>query len=217
MREACRLKPSRVTVQPTTVLCTKFVEFDLINWDQHGSSTTFESGLGKVSFLHEMKEKQHWRHLKKRKLWHCGLSWCRDISSRRLSTINRFLPSTEEAEMYKNYKDDPSTLVPEDQFMMKVKWQKWLPSNGLYIPWRKEYFRNELVPIFVILMAPIVILFHFIRFVYQLCEIKDLEKRLDLLLVVMEFPGQFEDLAPVSWNATSRLWVVCWNYSGIPI
>ena len=44
-----------------------------------------------------------------------------DISSRRLSTINRFLPSTEEAEMYKNYKDDPSSLVPEDQFMMKVQ------------------------------------------------------------------------------------------------
>ncbi|CAH3194613.1 unnamed protein product, partial [Porites evermanni] len=62
--------------------------------------------------------------------------------------LKRFLPSTEEAEMYKNYKDDPSSLVPEDQFMMK------------------------------------------------LCEIKDLEKRLDLLLVVMEFPGQFEDLAP---------------------
>ena len=40
--------------------------------------------------------------------------------------------------------------------------------------------------------------FPLIRFVYQLCEIKDLEKRLDLLLVVMEFPGQFEDLAPVS-------------------
>lgn len=35
--------------------------------------------------------------------------------------IHRFLPSTEEAEMYKNYKEDPSTLVPEDQFMMKVK------------------------------------------------------------------------------------------------
>lgn len=34
--------------------------------------------------------------------------------------INRFLPSTEEAEMYKNYKEDPSALVPEDQFMMKV-------------------------------------------------------------------------------------------------
>ena len=30
--------------------------------------------------------------------------------------------------MYKNYKDDPYTLVPEDQFMMKVKWQKWLRS-----------------------------------------------------------------------------------------
>ena len=50
----------------------------------------------------------------------------------------------------------------------------------------------------VILMATLVILFHLIRFVYQLCEIKDLEKRLDLLLVVMEFPGQFEELAPVS-------------------
>ena len=50
----------------------------------------------------------------------------------------------------------------------------------------------------VILMATLVILFHLICFVYQLCEIKDLEKRLDLLLVVMEFPGQFEDLAPVS-------------------
>ena len=37
-----------------------------------------------------------------------------------LFVINRFLPSTEEAEMYKNYKEDPSTLVPEDQFMMKV-------------------------------------------------------------------------------------------------
>ena len=23
--------------------------------------------------------------------------------------------------MYKNYKEDPSTLVPEDQFMMKVR------------------------------------------------------------------------------------------------
>lgn len=34
--------------------------------------------------------------------------------------MNRFLPSTEEAEMYKNYKEDPSTLVQEDQFMMKV-------------------------------------------------------------------------------------------------
>lgn len=62
--------------------------------------------------------------------------------------LKRFLPSAEEAEMYKNYKEDPSTLVPEDQFMMK------------------------------------------------LCEIEDLEKRLDLLLVVMEFPMQFEDLAP---------------------
>ncbi|KAK2547291.1 Formin-like protein 18 [Acropora cervicornis] len=62
--------------------------------------------------------------------------------------LKRFLPSAEEAEMYKNYKEDPSTLVPEDQFMMK------------------------------------------------LCEIKDLEKRLDLLLVVMEFPTQYEDLAP---------------------
>ena len=43
-----------------------------------------------------------------------------NISLGYLFTINRFLPSTEEAEMYKNYKDDPSTLVPEDQFMMKV-------------------------------------------------------------------------------------------------
>ena len=33
---------------------------------------------------------------------------------------SRFLPSAEEAEMYKNYKEDPNTLVPEDQFMMKV-------------------------------------------------------------------------------------------------
>ena len=32
----------------------------------------------------------------------------------------------------------------------------------------------------------------------KLCEINDLEKRLDLLLVIMEFPQQFEDLAPVS-------------------
>ncbi|KAL9974456.1 hypothetical protein ACROYT_G011488 [Oculina patagonica] len=62
--------------------------------------------------------------------------------------LKRFLPSTEDSEMYKNYKEDPSTLVPEDQFMMK------------------------------------------------LCEINDLEKRLDLLLVIMEFPTQFEDLAP---------------------
>lgn len=62
--------------------------------------------------------------------------------------LKRFLPSAEEAEMYKNYKEDPATLVPEDQFMMK------------------------------------------------LCEINDLEKRLDLLLVIMEFPTQFEDLAP---------------------
>lgn len=35
-------------------------------------------------------------------------------------------------------------------------------------------------------------------FSLQLCEINDLEKRLDLLLVIMEFPTQFEDLAPVS-------------------
>ena len=36
--------------------------------------------------------------------------------------------------MYKNYKDDPSTLVPEDQFMMKVNvfssWHRL--SNNLY-------------------------------------------------------------------------------------
>ena len=50
--------------------------------------------------------------------------------------------------MYKNYKDDPSTLVPEDQFMMKVKWQKWLRSQGLYIPGSRKYPRNELVPLF---------------------------------------------------------------------
>ena len=50
--------------------------------------------------------------------------------------------------MYKNYKDDPSTLVPEDQFMMKVKWQKWLRSQGLYIPGLRKYPRNELVPLF---------------------------------------------------------------------
>lgn len=62
--------------------------------------------------------------------------------------LKRFLPSAEEFEMYKNYKEDPSTLVQADQFMKK------------------------------------------------LCEINDLEKRLDLLLVIMEFPQQFEDLAP---------------------
>ena len=50
--------------------------------------------------------------------------------------------------MYKNYKDDPSTLVPEDQFMMKVKWQKWLRSQGLYIRGSRKYPRNELVPLF---------------------------------------------------------------------
>ena len=38
----------------------------------------------------------------------------------RFNVNTRFLPSAEEAEMYKNYKEDPSTLVPEDQFMMKV-------------------------------------------------------------------------------------------------
>ena len=32
----------------------------------------------------------------------------------------------------------------------------------------------------------------------QLCGINDLEKRLDLLLVILEFPQQFEDLVPVS-------------------
>lgn len=37
-----------------------------------------------------------------------------------LNLNTRFLPSAEEAEMYKNYKEDPATLVPEDQFMMKV-------------------------------------------------------------------------------------------------
>ncbi|XP_022802689.1 uncharacterized protein LOC111340162 isoform X4 [Stylophora pistillata] len=62
--------------------------------------------------------------------------------------LKRFLPSAEEFEMYKNYKEDPSALLPEDQFMMK------------------------------------------------LCGINDLEKRLDLLLVILEFPQQFEDLVP---------------------
>ena len=50
--------------------------------------------------------------------------------------------------MYKNYKDDPSSLVPEDQFMMKVQLHKWLHSQGLYIPGREENPRNELVPLF---------------------------------------------------------------------
>ena len=49
--------------------------------------------------------------------------------------------------MYKNYKDDPSSLVPEDQFMMKVQLHKWLHSQGLYIPTREENPRNELVPL----------------------------------------------------------------------
>ena len=38
MTEACRLKPSRATA----VLCSKFVEFNSVIWDQHGSSETFE-------------------------------------------------------------------------------------------------------------------------------------------------------------------------------
>ena len=38
MTEACRLTPSRATA----VLYSKFVEFNSVNWDQHGSSTTFE-------------------------------------------------------------------------------------------------------------------------------------------------------------------------------
>lgn len=47
------------------------------------------------------------------------------------SFINRFLPSTEEAEMYKNYKEDPSTLVQEDQFMMKVITHQQLASYNV--------------------------------------------------------------------------------------
>ena len=33
--------------------------------------------------------------------------------------------------MYKNYKEDPSTLVPEDQFMMKVITHQQLASYNV--------------------------------------------------------------------------------------
>ncbi|EDO29773.1 predicted protein, partial [Nematostella vectensis] len=39
-------------------------------------------------------------------------------------------------------------------------------------------------------------LLHEDRFMLKLCEIPDLDKRLDLLLVIMEFPCQYDDLAP---------------------
>ena len=69
MTEACRLKPSRATA----VLCSKFVEFNSVNWDQHGSSETFESpgpvegfffarneGKAKVMASEEKEEVELW-------------------------------------------------------------------------------------------------------------------------------------------------------------
>ena len=37
-----------------------------------------------------------------------------------ITHIYRFQPSTEEAEMYKNYKGDKESLPKTDQFMIKV-------------------------------------------------------------------------------------------------
>ncbi|XP_028410081.1 formin-like protein 2 [Dendronephthya gigantea] len=63
-------------------------------------------------------------------------------------SLKRFQPSTEEAEMYKNYKGTREDLLKTDLFMMK------------------------------------------------LCEIRDLNARLDLLLFILEFPLQYEELSP---------------------
>ncbi|CAB4040015.1 Hypothetical predicted protein, partial [Paramuricea clavata] len=63
-------------------------------------------------------------------------------------SLKRFQPSTEETEMYKNYKGAKEDLPKTDHFMIK------------------------------------------------LCEIPDLNARLDLLLFILEFPLQYEELFP---------------------
>ena len=63
-------------------------------------------------------------------------------------SLKRFQPSTEEAEMYKNFKGPKEELPKTDHFMIR------------------------------------------------LCEIPDLNTRLDLLLFILEFPLQYEELSP---------------------
>ena len=48
---------------------------------------------------------------------HCKYSQC---NVNIFSCSCRFLPTAEETEMYRNYKEDASTLLPPDQFMKKV-------------------------------------------------------------------------------------------------
>ena len=113
--------------------------------------------------------------------------------SNAFTNFPRFLPTTEEQEMYRNYKEDINTLLPEDQFMLKVKWtggraggrdRQWSVHRLYSIT--KEWLLLQIVCLLSVLVS------------LQLCDIPYLEKRLDLLLVLMEFPIQFEDLQPVS-------------------
>ena len=94
-------------------------------------------------------------------------------------SLKRFQPSTEEAEMYKNYKGPKEELPKTDHFMIKVM---RIPPFFMSVGRLKAFH----------------FLFSNFLSLLQLCEIPDLNTRLDLLLFILEFPLQYEELSPVS-------------------
>ena len=95
-------------------------------------------------------------------------------------SLKRFQPSTEEAEMYRNYTGAKEDLPKTDHFMIKVIFINISYSLSFFVKFVPLGTSTDLF------------------FVFKLCEIPDLNARLDLLLFILEFPLQYEELSPVS-------------------